>query len=97
MQLVKSMDISKAMSIKLPDNLPPYPKFVEEIRTKIHGIEGRFGRFYFNELIKLIPEFRSDLLLVFITLTLAIIISRKVFAVKNKTLTHLPKTQNLVP
>ena len=26
------MDISKAMSIKLPDKLPPYPKFVEEIR-----------------------------------------------------------------
>lgn len=32
MQLVKSMDISKAMSIKLPDKLPSYPKFVEEIR-----------------------------------------------------------------
>ena len=26
------MDISKAMSIKLPDKLPPYPQFVEEIR-----------------------------------------------------------------
>ncbi|MBY8992522.1 MAG: urocanate hydratase [Candidatus Lokiarchaeota archaeon] len=26
------MDISKAMSIKLPDKLPSYPKFVEEIR-----------------------------------------------------------------
>ena len=32
MQLVKSMDISKAMSIKLSDKLPSYPKFVEEIR-----------------------------------------------------------------
>ncbi len=34
---------------------------VEEIRTKIHGIEGRFGKFYFNELIKLFPkEFRPQ-------------------------------------
>ena len=35
---------------------------VEEIRTKIHGIEGRFGKFYFNELIKLFPiEFRPEI------------------------------------
>ena len=34
---------------------------VEEIRTKIHGIEGRFGKFYFKELIKLFPiEFRTQ-------------------------------------
>lgn len=26
------MDISKAMKIKLPDDLPPYPKFIENIR-----------------------------------------------------------------
>ena len=26
------MDNSKARSIKLPDNIPPYPRFVEEIR-----------------------------------------------------------------
>ena len=32
MGLVKSMDISKAMKIKLPEELPPYPKFVEGIR-----------------------------------------------------------------
>ena len=34
---------------------------VEKIRTKIHGIEGRFGRFYFKELINLFPEeFRTE-------------------------------------
>ena len=32
MKLVKSMDISKAMKIKLPKELPSYPKFVEGIR-----------------------------------------------------------------
>jgi len=32
MQLDKSMDISKAMSIKLPAELPSYPKFVEGVR-----------------------------------------------------------------
>ena len=32
MGLVKNMDISKAMKIKLPEELPPYPKFVEGIR-----------------------------------------------------------------
>ncbi len=35
---------------------------VKEIRTKIHGIEGHFGKFYFNELIKLFPkEFRPHI------------------------------------
>jgi len=29
---------------------------VEQIRTKIHSIEGHFGKFYFKELIKLFPE-----------------------------------------
>jgi urocanate hydratase len=32
MKLVKTMDISKAMKIKLPKELPSYPKFVEGIR-----------------------------------------------------------------
>ena len=32
MQLDKSMDISKAMSIKLSSELPSYPKFIEGIR-----------------------------------------------------------------
>ena len=29
---------------------------VDQIRTKIHSIEGHFGKFYFKELIKLFPE-----------------------------------------
>jgi urocanate hydratase len=32
MELVKTMDISKALRIKLPKVLPPYPKFFEEVR-----------------------------------------------------------------
>lgn len=34
---------------------------IEKIRTRIHGIEGRFGRFYFRELMNLFPkEFRTE-------------------------------------
>ena len=29
---------------------------VDQIRTKIHSIEGHFGKFYFKEIIKLFPE-----------------------------------------
>ena len=29
---------------------------VDQIRTKIHSIEGHFGKFYFKELIKIFPE-----------------------------------------
>ena len=29
---------------------------VDQIRTRIHSIEGHFGKFYFKELIKLFPE-----------------------------------------
>ena len=29
---------------------------IEQIRTKIHSIEGHFGKFYFQELIKLFPQ-----------------------------------------
>ncbi len=32
MELDKTMDISKAMKIKLPDELPHYPKFIDNIR-----------------------------------------------------------------
>jgi len=32
MELDKTMDISKSMKIKLPQELPPYPKFIEGIR-----------------------------------------------------------------
>ena len=31
-------------------------KSVDQIRTRIHSIEGHFGKFYFKELIKLFPE-----------------------------------------
>ncbi len=32
MEFNKTMDITKAMKIRLPDELPPYPKFIEGIR-----------------------------------------------------------------
>jgi len=33
---------------------------VETIRTKLHSIEGHFGKFYFNQIMKLFPEFMRE-------------------------------------
>jgi CRISPR-associated protein Cas1 len=33
---------------------------VELIRTKLHSIEGHFGKFYFNRIMKLFPEFMRE-------------------------------------
>jgi len=33
---------------------------IEHIRTKIHAIEGHFGKFYFNRIMNLFPEFMQE-------------------------------------